>query len=106
MQTTNTHDTEPDIKARNMAGLIRLGLVIGVSLLFASLGPPALVPSALSAFLSVGAMAAALLAALSRESTAAAHLTRWDEAALLLALSIGAGWFADPDAVAAAVEAL
>ena len=63
-----------------------------------------LVPPALSQLLAYASLAAVIVAALRRERMFAGHLTRWDQAAALLALSLTAGAFTDPASVGAFLE--
>jgi hypothetical protein len=56
--------------------------------------------------LTVAALISALLAAITREPLWPPRLTRWDQASVLLALSILAGWATDPDAAAEALSQL
>jgi hypothetical protein len=99
------HEHPPDERINRVWGM-RLGLVVGVCALFAALMPQGLVLPALSSLLTLGAFASALLAALAREPVWPRHLTRWDQGSVLLALSILAGWAADPQAAAEALSRL
>ena len=89
---------------RNRGALVTLLLLCTVMLLVASALPPVLVPPALSQLLAYASLAAVIVAALRRESVFAGHLTRWDQAAALLALSLAAGAFTDPASVGAFLE--
>ena len=73
-------------------------------LLVAAALPPVLVPPALSQLLLYASLGATIVAALRRERVLARHLTHWDQAAALLALSLTAGAFTDLASVGAFLE--
>lgn len=83
---------------RNRRVLVSTGLVSLLALSVASFLPSVVALSAFSSFLFYAALGALLVALLHRESWRAPHLTGWDQAALLLALALFAGFFADPEA--------
>ncbi|SDE08741.1 hypothetical protein SAMN05421720_103137 [Rhodospira trueperi] len=90
----------------NAASLLRLGLFGSIAFLIASTLPHDLMAASLSSLLWIGAMISAMLAAFVGESLTAPHLTRWDEAAVLVLLSILLGWFVDPQAMMSHVQAM
>jgi len=90
----------------NTASLLRLGLFGSVAFLIASTLPQDLMAASLSSLLWVGAMVSALVAALLGDSLRARHLTRWDEAAVLMLASMVLGFFVDTQALVAQVEGL
>lgn len=88
-----------DRSAADRAALARLAWFIGLALVLALIGPPELFGATFSAFLGAGALAVSLSATILREPVWAAHLTRWDMAAVLYALGTLFGWSVDRDAV-------
>ncbi len=94
----------PDHQVHNRRVFTRLGIMAAVALFMASAMPPALVAPALSSLLCLFAVASGMVAGLTSERLFADHLTRWDQGAFLLALSILAGLFVDPEALRVAVE--
>lgn len=93
-------------RQRSRASLIRLGLFGVVALLIASTLPPQLMIAALSSFLWVGGLVSGLVAAFRAEPIGAPHLTRWDEAAVLMLASLAFGFFVDPQDMAQHLERL
>lgn len=83
----------------NKASLLRLGLFGSIALLIASTLPPDLMIASLSSLLWVGALVSALVAGFLGEPVRAPHLTRWDEAAILMLFSLAFGAFVNPDAM-------
>jgi hypothetical protein len=100
MQTNTTRDGQDDRKARNQQSLIRFGLMFAIAFFLASGSPAEALPAALSSLLSLGALVAAGLAAVTGDRIHADHFTRWDEAAALLFAGMVAGTFVDPQALA------
>jgi hypothetical protein len=72
----------------NQEHLIRWGLMVAFCLFFASHYPVEVMPIKLAGFLLLGALMAAIGAALREEAILAPHLTRWDEAAASAALGL------------------
>jgi hypothetical protein len=97
---------EPKAAASSRRGLIRLGLIVAICFFFASMMPAGLIMASFSSLAMLGALATAVFAALLREPVWADHLTRWDQASLLLALGLLAGWTVDPHAAAEALAQL
>ncbi|MEI8394830.1 MAG: hypothetical protein WCF85_08855 [Rhodospirillaceae bacterium] len=95
-----------DFSAVNDQSLIRVGLTFAVCMLMASTAPLGLVFAILNGLLAACAIMALAVAAVLRDRVFAPHLTRWDEAAALAAASLISGWFVDPDAVRATLEAM
>jgi len=90
----------------NQDCLWRLGLMVALTLLFASTAPAGLVLASFSTLSFLGAVGLTGLALALGESPWAPHLTRWDEAAALMVLSMAAAWLVDPQQVAAILETL
>lgn len=92
------------IRGRNRASTLRLGMMLGVALLLTAAAPAELRLATLSGLLFVSAFVASAFAALSRDRLLAPHFTRWDESAVLLALSTAIGFFVDPAIVESALQ--
>ena len=99
-------ENEIDLGRANRVGAIRLGLIVAVCVWLASLMPDGLLAPTLSSMLTVAALFSALLAATARDPLWPPRMTRWDQASVLLALSMLAGWATDPDAAAEALSQL
>jgi hypothetical protein len=69
--------------------LERCCMVVAFCLCFAGLAPPDVIPFAFAGLLFLAGIASMGLAALRGDRPLAPHLTAWDEAALLLVLSLG-----------------
>lgn len=94
-----------DPRVQNRATVIRVGLLFAVAMLIASTMEPVFVAGTLSTmlfFAAIGAAVAALF--LGEKPLGHDHLTRWDEAAMLVLLSLVAGMFADPEAMRTAMQ--
>ncbi len=66
--------------------------------------PSALLAPVFSGYLLAAAVAAAFWGLLTRQNMLAPHLTRWDQAAMLLAASLFAGFFVDPEAAKQVIQ--
>ena len=88
---------------RNRLSLLRLAAMVATTLVLASLAPPGLTVAAISSLSFISAMVIAAFAVFYGERVRAEHFTRWDEAAAMLALSLGAGLLVDPAAIEAAM---
>jgi hypothetical protein len=88
----------------NRAILRGTALIMALCLGFALTQPDALIAPMFSGYLFAAAGAAMLWGVLTRKVPTAPHLTHWDQAALLLAASLFAGFFTDPDAALQAVQ--
>ena len=88
---------------RNRLSLVRLAVMIATTLLLASFAPPGLTIAAVSSLAFISALVIATFALFYGERAQADHFTRWDEAAAMLALSLGAGLLVDPAATEAAM---
>lgn len=88
---------------RNRLSLIRLAVMAATTLFIASFAPPGLTIAAISSLACISALVIATFALFYGERAQAEHFTRWDEAAAMLALSLGAGLFVDPAAIEAAM---
>jgi hypothetical protein len=84
--------------------LVRLGLVMAICFFFATTMPRGLIMATFSSLLTLAAMGTVIFALLLREPVWAGYVTRWDQASVLLALSLIAGWTVDPDAAAEALS--
>jgi hypothetical protein len=97
---------EIDLGRANRAGALRLGRIVAVCAWLASLMPDGLFAPMLSSTLAVTALVSALLAAIMREPVWSPCLTQWDQASILVALGMLAGWATDPEAAAEALGQL
>ncbi len=97
---------QPEGHDPDRVSLIRFGLIVAMALLLASLAPPGLVAASFSSLAFLAAILSALFAALGRESPLEPRLTRWDESAALLLLSMIGGAFVDPMEVEEAARAI
>lgn len=94
-----------DPRAQNRATLLRVGFLFALAMLVASTMQPVFFAGSLSSMLFFGAIGAVIVALFLRERPLGGdRLTRWDEAAILVLLSLVAGSFADPEAMQAALE--
>ncbi len=102
------HTNEPfqgmDADQHNTASFLRFGALFALAFFFASTAPNDLVVASLSSLLFLGALGTVLVAVVTGQVVRAPHLTRWDEAAALMALSVLSGWFVDEVAVRQALE--
>lgn len=111
MQThnrTDRHDTarnRPGAENRHYALVLEAGLIAALCVFFASLAPGVVFAAALSSLLSTASLLVGAVALLRMERPTVTALSHWDVALALLALSIAAGWFVDPQAISAFVEA-
>ena len=96
---------QPDFATLNRYSLTRFSMAVAVSLLMASVAPPGLILATFIGLLFLCALAAAGAAIVLKDRLFAGHFTRWDEAAALATTSQVVGWFIDPAAVQAALEA-
>lgn len=94
-----------DPRVKNRATFLRVGLLFAVAALIASMMKPVFFAATLSTMLFFAAIGAAFAAMFLRERpTERKHLTRWDEAAMLLLVSLLVGSFADPNAMQTALQ--
>ena len=94
-----------DPRVQNRATLLRVGFLFAVAMLIASTMQPVFFAGSLSSMLFFGAVGAVIVALFLRERPLGSdRLTRWDEAAMLVLLSLVAGSFADPEAMQTALE--
>lgn len=94
-----------DPRVQNRATLLRVGFLFAVAMLIASMMQPVFFAGSLSSMLFFGAVGAVIVALFLRERPLGSdRLTRWDEAAMLVLLSLVVGSFADPEAMRAALE--
>lgn len=106
--TRHRHEpSEAAIRALNQASLLRLGLFLSIALLVGATTPPGMLLMVMSYMLWVGAIVSAVVAAfLSEKGWRAPHLTRWDESAVLILLSMGLKFFVDHQALMQQMESL
>lgn len=88
---------------RNRLSFMRLAVMVATTVFLASFAPPGLTLAAISSLAFISALVIATFALFYGERANAEHFTRWDEAAVMLALSLGVGLFVDPAAVEAAM---
>lgn len=101
---SNPTEPEQERQARNNMALLRFGLMLGVAILIASAVEAAFFAPTLSSFLFIFAVGSGLAAAFAREPVLAEHLTRWDQAAGLMLLSLLAKAFIDPEVLRQATQ--
>ena len=107
---TNDHGHHPplppDERDRcNRGVLLSFVLVCIVIGVLVSGLPDPLVPAALDQLFGLAGLGAGLVALLSREPLFADHLTHWDKAAVLIGLSVIAGFYTDPVLVEQTLDA-
>ena len=93
-----------DYERMNRAILRGTALIMAICLAFALPQADALIAPMFSGYLFAAAGAAMLWGLFTRTVPTAPHLTHWDQAALLLAASLFAGFFTDPDAARQAMQ--
>ena len=98
MFDSRRHD-EASLAMVNQRALHRFAWIFGCGLAFALSMPGILFAATVGSFTGLGAGIVATVALLAREEPFAPHLTRWDIAAALYAVSLFAGLFVDIDAV-------
>jgi hypothetical protein len=99
-----TPGSEAD-EARNRQSAFRVGLMIAMSFLLATTAPQPLVMAAFSSMALISAFVILGFAMVMGERMWTSHFTRWDEAAVMLGVSLLAGLFVDPAAIQKAMEA-
>ncbi len=90
----------------NRRALLTVALAVAVALLFSTSLPLAVMPAAMETFLFLAALGAMLAAVFRRESMRGPRLTGWDQAMMLLFLSMAAGFLVDQEAVHQHLEAM
>lgn len=88
---------------RNRLGFIRVGVMAATTLVLASFAPAGLAIATFGSLALISSIVIATFAMIYGERTNAGHITRWDEAAAMMGLSLAAGLFVDPAAVEAAI---
>ena len=97
-------DLYDDVRKKpNLSRVLTVGVLGVVILYFASGLPAALVAVAVREMLFLAAACFFVLAALRRERMWGETLSGWDQAAMLMALSLLAGMFIDPEAASQAM---
>lgn len=96
------HDQDDPTGLRT--ALTRLGLMLALAVLFASMAPPGLALASASSLLWLAGLATAMIGAFAGERVEAPVFTRWDVAAALLLFSMLAGAFVDPALVEQAIN--
>lgn len=82
---------------------MRVAVMVFLALLFALMAPPGLGLATFSSLTSLAAIVVAVMGTVHGEQLAPDRLTRWDEAAALMLLSMFSGALVDPAAVESAV---
>ena len=82
-------------QAANQSALNRFAWIFGCGLALSLTVPQLFFAATISSFTALGAGILATIALFSRDDVFAAHLTRWDVAAALYAVSLFAGMFVD-----------
>jgi hypothetical protein len=108
---TNDQGHDPPLppeerERRNRSMLFSFALVCIVIGVLVSGLPDPLVPAALDQLFGLASLGASLVALLWREPLFADHLTHWDKAAVLIGLSIIAGFYTDPVLVEQTLDAM
>ena len=98
-----THAIEDPRRMREFG--FRVGFMALLALLFAFMAPVGLGLATFSSLTSLGAIVIAIMGAIRAEPLVPERLTRWDEAAALMMISMMSGAMVDPAAVEAAVAA-
>ena len=81
--------------AANQRSLNRFAWIFGCGLALSLTVPPVFFAATISSFSALGAGLVATIALFARDNVFAPHLTRWDVAAALYAVSLFAGLFVD-----------
>lgn len=92
MQASKTSKSGEVVDASTTVCCFRLGAIIVAGLIFASLIDIADFAVTLAAFFSVGGILRGTAAAIGNDELLARSLNRWDEAAILIALSFMVYW--------------
>lgn len=104
-RTDQTPLDPKDPRVQNRATFLRVGLLFAVAMLIASTMRPVFFAGTLSTLLFFGSLGAAGAALFLHERPMnQRHLTRWDEAAMLLLVSLLVGSFANPQAMQEAMQ--
>lgn len=88
------HPGGAPLAAETVAGLLRVGMAISISVLLAWTMPAEIRLAALAALLRIAAFVAATAAALGGDRPLEPRLTRWDEAVFMLAVGTVCDWLA------------
>lgn len=83
------------LEAANQRALVRFAWIFGCGLGLALAVPQAFFAAAISSITGIAAGIMATIALLGRDNVFAPHLSRWDVAALLYAMSLFTGFFVD-----------
>ncbi len=78
---------------QNLASFMRLGAFSAAAMLFSVMVPPELLGATLSSLMAIAAAVSAMTGALASDRVFTDHLTRWDEAAILLLIGVVVGAF-------------
>jgi hypothetical protein len=87
------------LAAANQSALNRFAWILGAALAVALIAPDLLFPATISSFTCFSAGILATIALFAKDDVFAPHLSRWDVAAALYAVSLFAGFFVDLDAL-------
>jgi len=85
------------LEMANQRALHRFAWMLGLALAFSLVLPSLLFAAAMSSATALGAGVLATIALFARDDIFAPHLSRWDIAAALYAVSLFAGFFVDLD---------
>ena len=97
---------DPDDNRRQTAAILRsTAVMMAVCMGFALLQPAELLAPLFSTYLFAASGASLVWGVITRPPIQAKHLTHWDQAAFLIAASLFAGFFTDPEAARQAMEA-
>jgi hypothetical protein len=103
IDTSKNRTLGVDLSGKNRQVLIRSGLMLALTLVLASNAPAGLVAATISGLTLMAAMVVLMFALLVGERIGSPHLTRWDECAAMLGVSLAAGFLVDPVALEAAI---
>lgn len=95
-----------DREIHNRRALLTVAMTVALAFALSSSLPGPVIPAAMESFLFFGAIGAILVAMLRRDDMKAPRLTGWDQALMLMFLSLASGFFVDPTAVHEHLEAM
>ena len=87
------------LSAANNRALQRFAWIFGAGLALSLIAPDLLFPAMISSFTGLSAGVLATIALFARDNVFAPHLSRWDIAAALYAVSLFFGFFVDLEAI-------
>ena len=104
IDTSNGRSIGVDLTGKNRQVVVRSGLMLALTLVLASTAPAGLVAATISGLALMAALVVLMFAMITSERIGSPHLTRWDECAVLLGVSLAAGFMVDPVALEAAIS--